>query len=286
MVSLKVKITTAEFAPVVTLAPLVRCYTWREFDTAGMDMIRPWHASHELSLSFFFSDLPVHLLDPAHHGITARGSRSDIVGAGTQYNGEMLFNGRYAVFEIIFRAGGFYHLFRIPPTEVTNHIVNATDALGPRTDWLFEQLSATDGLPAKAALADAFLLGYHHGRILLPGHAGLCAVPGLLLRRGGPVDVQQMADEVHMSVRNFERRFIQQVGISPKLFACVERFNQALTMKLQHPTREWTAIAAECSYFDQMHLIKDFKRFGGDSPAAFMHETPLTHETYTNRLAE
>ncbi|WP_018615867.1 hypothetical protein [Segetibacter koreensis] len=57
-------ITTSEVAPSPFLAPFVRCYTYGEFDTKGLDLIKPWHASHEISMPFFFKALPVKLIDP------------------------------------------------------------------------------------------------------------------------------------------------------------------------------------------------------------------------------
>ena len=57
-------ITTSEIAPSPTLAPFVRCYTYREFDTRGSDLVKSWHASHEVSMPFFFKALPVKLTDP------------------------------------------------------------------------------------------------------------------------------------------------------------------------------------------------------------------------------
>ena len=69
-----------------------------------------------------------------------------------------------------------------------------------------------------------------------------------------------------MSMRNFERKFREQVGTCPKLFCRTLRFNRALKLKLRAPGKCWTNIALECDYYDQMHMIRDFKKFGGMSP--------------------
>ena len=277
-------ITTSEIAPTAALMHLIRCYSWREFDTQGADLVRPWYACHELSLLLFFGDVPLRLIDPKTSAVVFRETRSDIVGPGTRYNGEIFFNGRYTIFEIIFRPGGFFRLFRIPSSEITNHIVDAADALGSSISSLLDRLGDTDGLPAKAAVTDAYLLAYLTGRKALPGHDRLSAIPSLLLRQDGEASLRGMASLANMSVRNFERRFIEQVGISPKLFCCVERFNGALSLKLRNPHLDWSAIAHDRGYFDQMHLIKDFKRFAGTSPSDFLHHTPLSREYFTNLM--
>ncbi len=84
-----------------------------------------------------------------------------------------------------------------------------------------------------------------------------------------------------MSIRSFERHFNEQVGMSPKQLCCVTRFNHALDLKLKTPAIDWTTIAYKSGYFDQMHLIKDFKRHCGDAPATLLKETPLLVKTYT-----
>lgn len=53
-------------------------------------------------------------------------------------------------------------------------------------------------------------------------------------------------------------------------------------MKLRNPHLRWTDIAYQTGYFDQMHLIKDFKKFSGDAPSVLLKETPLFVETYTD----
>ena len=85
-----------------------------------------------------------------------------------------------------------------------------------------------------------------------------------------------------MSVRTFERRFIEQVGISPKLYSKLLRFNDASLMKSMHPEKSWTSIAYECNYYDQMHLIKDFKQFSGYTPTEFFIENKVSYSPDTN----
>lgn len=67
-------ITTSEIVPSPALAPYVRCYAHRELDTKGLDLIRPWHASHEISLSFHFKSLPTLLSNPKTGQIPGIGS--------------------------------------------------------------------------------------------------------------------------------------------------------------------------------------------------------------------
>jgi methylphosphotriester-DNA--protein-cysteine methyltransferase len=56
------------------------------------------------------------------------------------------------------------------------------------------------------------------------------------------------------------------VGVSPKLYARIARFEAALESKALSTSDSWTDVAHHLGYFDQMHLIHDFKEFSGDIP--------------------
>ena len=72
--------------------------------------------------------------------------------------------------------------------------------------------------------------------------------------------------------RQFGRRFVQQVGMRPKLYARIARFEAALDGKARSPTKPWSDVAHEFGYHDQMHLVHDFREFAGETPT-----TVLTH---------
>lgn len=151
-------VTTSEIAPSPELAPFVRCYSYREFDTNGNDIKKPWHASHEICIMFFFKARPVHLLDPNTRQILKTGSYADVLGLGSHYNGEMTFNGSYSFFEIYFRPTGFNKIFGFPSSQITDQIIHADDILDSGAEYLFEQLYEAKRLAAMGILADAYLL--------------------------------------------------------------------------------------------------------------------------------
>ncbi|UOQ69224.1 helix-turn-helix domain-containing protein [Hymenobacter volaticus] len=92
-----------------------------------------------------------------------------------------------------------------------------------------------------------------------------------------PID--QAATSAGLSARQFERKAHEQLGYSPKFFARLIRFSQAYRRKVNHPAQRWTSIAYACGYYDQMHLIRDFKEFTAATPkqvARAMQQAPLT----------
>lgn len=277
-------IITSEIPPAPALAPFIRCYTFRKFDTGGANMLIPWHANYEISLIFFFKDVPVHLRNPETAKIVKRGTCCDIVGIGTQYNGEMNLNGCYTFFAIAFKPGGLYKIFNVSAAEFLNRIVSADDLFGADIKILYEQLCGADNLEGMSSFANAFLLDQLKKQKPVYSKDIIVNASNLILKNEGIVDIARLAREANMSTRNLERYFIRQTGMSPKLFCCITRFNHAFSLKLDTPQKNWTSIAQSCGYFDQMHLVREFKRFSGNAPSAFFKETPLTEVHYTSKV--
>jgi transcriptional regulator GlxA family with amidase domain len=88
-----------------------------------------------------------------------------------------------------------------------------------------------------------------------------------LLHHKGAISIGELANHTALSVRQYERRFAEEMGLSPKLFARITRFQMALDAKRISPGRTWLGVAHEFGYFDQMHMIRDFKNLGGGAPS-------------------
>ena len=86
---------------------------------------------------------------------------------------------------------------------------------------------------------------------------------------GGEVDVAELVAASGLGRRQFERRFGEQVGIGPALLASVLRFRRVFDLIEHDSSRPWTDAALAAGYFDQSHLIRDFRRFVGCTPTEF-----------------
>lgn len=75
--------------------------------------------------------------------------------------------------------------------------------------------------------------------------------------------------------RQLERRFMKQVGISPKQLGKVIRLQTALKMLLNRQSANLTRIAYESEYYDQAHFNKDFKEFTGTTPGEFLEDDKM-----------
>ena len=93
-----------------------------------------------------------------------------------------------------------------------------------------------------------------------------------------------LSSYANMSFRTFERRFLDEVGMPPKLYARITRFNNALENKMLHPYKRWTDITYENGYFDQAHLIKEVIMFSSKTPEELFRDTPPPPEDYISGI--
>ena len=78
-----------------------------------------------------------------------------------------------------------------------------------------------------------------------------------------------LAKEACLSAKQFERNFNDRIGINPKYFARIIRFDKVFRMKNAFPNKDWLSIALDCGYYDYQHLVRDYKEFTGMTPANF-----------------
>lgn len=96
-----------------------------------------------------------------------------------------------------------------------------------------------------------------------------------LLSTKGSTSINAILKENLSKRRQLERKFLKQIGISPKQLGEVIRLQTALKMLLNQPSENLTKIAYESEYYDQAHFIKDFKEFTGTNPKKFLGDDKM-----------
>jgi transcriptional regulator GlxA family with amidase domain len=82
----------------------------------------------------------------------------------------------------------------------------------------------------------------------------------------GVVRMSDAAVRAGYCMRHFERMFLEDVGMTPKMYARIARLQTALDAKLARSSLSWITIAHELGYHDQMHMVRDFHKLAGASP--------------------
>ena len=248
---------------------VLRPYVWAYGMTTGrvdsLPLVIPLPARPKQLLTFFFADR-YHVLRPGS-GQSDASPRVTVVGPQTHSRAGLSVFGRIDNFTIHFQPAGFNQLFGIPMTELTDAAYDAQAVIGPEISMLEHELDDTPGFAERIQLVEECLvrlLGCHGP----PDPVAVAA--NHLFASHGIHRVSAMATASGLSPRQFERRFLAQVGVPPKLYARIIRFNAALDHKLRRPGRAWSQIANDQNYYDQMHLVHDCLAFTGEPPSRFL----------------
>jgi AraC-like DNA-binding protein len=141
---------------------------------------------------------------------------------------------------------------------------------------LQQRLGDCDSFEARARVTDRFLSRICRAR---PSSDGISSAANQILLRQGEVQIGGLADAIGLSLRQFERRFTQQIGVRPKVYARIARFEAALDSKARPRAKSWAEIVCEFGYYDQMHLVHDFEQFSGETPTDLLTEVEKAHRS-------
>jgi len=103
---------------------------------------------------------------------------------------------------------------------------------------------------------------------------------GLIQSNEGRCSVTEISELLGWSPRHLERQFLSRIGIGPKTLVRTIRFQTLLKLIRTSSPPEWSTLALDCGFFDQAHLIREFKRFSGESPQAFFSQDYALHEFF------
>jgi len=245
--------------PCAELRPYVRAYAQRRIARTDGCSIAAVPAQLEQVLNFELGVMP-----GVRHQHMQVSSPVWIGGAQTSFPGFMELYPHVESFAIFFYPAGWSQLFAIPVREITNRLYDAPSIDGPRMRALWNRLGETPVFRRRVEIVEDFLMPY---TCLVMARDRIAMAATYLFRQHGAVRIPKLARIDSIGLRQFERRFRHETGMSPKTFARVARFQAALDAKLSAPGRSWLDIAHTFGYHDQMHMIHDFERLGQKTPS-------------------
>jgi AraC-like DNA-binding protein len=167
------------------------------------------------------------------------------------------------------RTGAARRLLRVPQRELTGRIAPLADIdRGLAGRLLDAARSAPDSRSRVERLAGVLASRLDH----LRPTATDAAVARL--ESGDARSVTELAASVGLTARTLQRRLLQEVGLDPTLLRRIFRFRTAFGLLERLPPGRWGGVAARTGYFDQAHLIREFRRFAGASPSVFFGTGP------------
>jgi len=164
-----------------------------------------------------------------------------------------------------FHSGGAYPFFMIPMHELTHRFVSVAEVWGRLGRELEERV-----LGASSTREAVRMVVHDLERQLMSADVGKSRAHGLAsvqIQHHGTLSVRELACRGGISERQLQREFNDVVGLSPKMFSRILRFQRVFQAFEQNA--KWVDVALEYGYYDQPHLIADFRQFAATTPTTF-----------------
>ena len=176
--------------------------------------------------------------------------------------------GDHIMIGFTFRPGGLQRLINMPMTELPQHAIDSSLLWQKEISELQEQMALTQDCTLMVFHAEQFLIKRFAQNLItslpLDKVLELMAKP----RAGHSIDV--FAEMACLSPRQFDRKFYQRIGMTPKVFLRIVRFHAAVRKKTERPELDWLSVALDTGYYDFQHMLRDFKQFSEVSPSMLM----------------
>jgi AraC-like DNA-binding protein len=106
----------------------------------------------------------------------------------------------------------------------------------------------------------------------------------VISRRGGRVSIDSLAGRHGLTRQQFARRFSAATGLPPKMFARITRFQALIHALLSTDVSQWASVSPAVGFYDQAHMINEFREFAGSPPTTFFRPHGVTIEPERTRL--
>jgi len=176
------------------------------------------------------------------------------------------------VLGIQFKPGAARVFFDVPAHELHNVDIPLEDLCPAEARQLRDELLSAHGLSGQFLVIERYLFRKLAGAASIP--AAVEYAVDEFRRNGSRRAVADVVSELGLSHTRFIKVFREHVGLTPKLFCRLQRFGRVMQRIQRGLPVNWSDVAAECGYFDQAHLIHEFRDFSGLTPLSYAQSLP------------
>ena len=173
------------------------------------------------------------------------------------------------MFVIQFKSFGAFPFLHVPMVEIADRVVEGGSVLNGELLDLRDELKALASTEEKFQLAMDWLRSRYDEKLAPP--RGIVDIVGKL-QSSPAAKLREIAQGYTGTQKHLISQFRKYVGLTPKQYQRVLRFNDVFTQMQQDHVLRWTDIAHRCGFSDQSHFIKEFKTFSGFNPETFVQQ--------------
>lgn len=176
----------------------------------------------------------------------------------------------FIILIVVFKAGALHRLTGISFQDVMNNHVDLEAVFPTETRQVNERLNSCNDYTEMISIIELYLLKMVKNIKIESRPSDQVLM--LLANKPQKYSLDSLAGQACLSARQLERKFYQYLGVCPKTFARIVRFDQSYNMRLKCPKDDWLSIAVACGYHDYQHMVRDYKLFANATPNVLFDE--------------
>lgn len=176
--------------------------------------------------------------------------------------------GESNLISIRFRPGGAHALFGLPISELNDQVLDLDLILGTQVDSLRSRLAEAQGFEVQVNVIEEWLFDRLRPREYEHSLVGR-ALANLAEHSAGQ-RISDLCEQIGLSNKHMISLFRDVVGVPPKGMARILRFHQLIEEVKDKPRVDWVTLAHRFNYYDQSHLIREFRQFAGVAPSDYI----------------
>ncbi len=183
------------------------------------------------------------------------------------------------MFIINFHKGRAYPFVEMPMNELTDYVVDGELVMSKGILDIREKILGLGSIRQKFIQTEKYLLKTFGKKLVVNPFTEFAV--NRIIKSPDTLTIQHLSDKVGFSQKHFIKIFKEHVGVTPKSFLRLVRFQKAINEIELIKKANWTSVALDAGYYDQAHFINDFKSFSGFTPNQYL----ATKSEYLNYVA-
>lgn len=248
--------------------PLLKNYIkffW-EIHTDYMELNHKLIPQRNINLRFNLSETPQYVYSDSKENLL-----EEVFFSGLQdhfINTQLQLTGKAHMFGICFLPDGFYPFLKIPVSELKNQLLGANEIGFKPATRISERLKEAPDIVTRLTIIEEELVMLLDNNNYTPD--SFRQIFDIFRQNDSSFQIVEFCRQNNIGIRKLERMYNKYVGVSAMTYSTLNRFHKSLNQLLFADYSKLSDIAYNNGYFDQMHFIKDFKRFSGNTPKNFI----------------
>ena len=169
-----------------------------------------------------------------------------------------------------FKPGGCYPFIQFPMAELNDLTIGLDSVWGNEANSIREAMLHEPCIDKRFSTLETYFL--QKGKHKMGNHVLVDYSVNQLVNSPQMWTIKKLSGKTGISQKHLITLFKKYVGLSPKMFSRINKFQKVIRLIEQQKKIDWSMLAYECGYFDQAHFIKEFQAFSGINPAAYLEK--------------